>query len=92
MAIKYGGEKEWTFAMAYYLKETDSKHRNDLQYGMSCSKEPYLIKMYLQDQLDEAKVRGQDTLRGLRYAATNGYAYSLTWNFIKDNWDTLFER
>ena len=41
MAIQYGGEKEWSFAMTNYLKETDARHRSNLQYGMSCAREPY---------------------------------------------------
>ena len=90
-AIRHGGEKEWSFAMSVYLKETDSKHKDDLQYGMSCAKEPFLINTYLQDQLDETKVRSQDTLRGLSHAASNGYAYIRTWNFVKENWNIIFD-
>ena len=59
---------------------------------MSCTKEPWLIKKYLNDQLNTTKVRVQDTLSGLRVAAQRPHASLFTWNFVKDNWNELFDR
>ena len=59
---------------------------------MSCSKEPFLIKAFLNDQINSTKVRTQDTLTGVRYAARSPYATEFTWNFVKNNWIVLFNR
>ena len=75
-----------------YDNETDSNARNDLQFGMSCSKEPFLIKQFLKDQLNITKVRSQDTLTGLRAASRSYYSTEYTWNFVKENWNQLLER
>ena len=91
-AIKYGMEKEWKFALSMYLNETDDFHKIDLQYGLSCSREPYLIHLYLSTQFDETKVKFQDAMRGLTYASTSVYANAITWNFLKENWSKFFER
>ena len=59
---------------------------------MSCTREPWLLNKYLNDQLNETKVRKQDTLSGLRYALSHSNSYSLAWNFIKDKWDEIINR
>ncbi len=89
-AIREGGEKEWNFASARYSKETDANQRNTLQSAMACTRLPWLISKFLNDQID--KVRPQDALSGLRAAATKAEGNLKTWNFVKDNWDMLFAR
>ena len=80
------------FASSTFTNEIDSSHKADLQYGMSCAREPHLIRSYLEDQLDQSKVRVQDTVTGIGYAASNVYANSVTWNFVKENWSVFVER
>ncbi len=84
--------KEWLFTSERYDAEIDSNARNDLQYGMSCTKEPWLIQRFLNDQLNVTKVRAQDTLLGIRVAARSAYANSYAWYFSKSNWNELFTR
>lgn len=91
-SIRNGGADEWNFLSQKYDLESDSNARNDLQYGMSCSKEPFLIKAFINDQLNSTKVRSQDTLSGIRYASRSPYATEFTWNFVKNNWNELFDR
>ena len=59
---------------------------------MSCSKEPWLIKRFLNDQLNETKVRRQDFLRGISAAVRSPYGNLITWNFIKEYWLEIFEK
>lgn len=91
-AIKAGSLKEFEFASEQYDRETDANRRNELQSGMSCTTEAWIIKRFLEDQINEKKVRPQDTLSGLRSAATKSNANAITWNFVKENWNLLYER
>ena len=59
---------------------------------MSCTRIGFLISRFLNDQLDKNKVRVQDSLSGLRSAATKAEGNLVTWNFVKNNWDELFSR
>lgn len=91
-AIRIGTVKEWEFASERYSKETDANQKNDLQSGMSCTKETWLLRRFLDDQLDETKVRKQDSLSGIRAAAVKSFGNALTWKFVKDNWQELYIR
>jgi aminopeptidase N len=90
-AIKHGSKIEWEFASSAYDTEMDASSRRKLQYAMSCTKEPWLITRYLNDQLNYTKVRRQDTILGLRYGLINSYSHPFAWNFIKQNWLHLIE-
>ncbi len=91
-AIRNGGDKEWEFASLQYDKEQSAGQRNNLQSGMSCTKQPWLISRYLNDQINSSKVRLQDAAAGLSTIALRSYANMRTWTFVKDNWDELFEK
>ena len=91
-AIREGSEKEYNFAAEQYSKETDANNKNTIQGGLACSRIPWIISKFLSDQINTEVVRIQDALSGLRSAATKAESNLKTWNFIKDNWDLLFDR
>ena len=91
-SIKYGTRNEWNFALNQYKLEADSNSKRELQYGMSCSREPSLINTFLRNQLDTKITRKQDSVTGIVYAASNSYSSLITWNFIKNNWNELVDR
>jgi aminopeptidase N len=92
VSIREGTEKEWNFAFDQYIKELDANQKNTLQSAMSCTRISWLISKFLNDQLNISIVRPQDALSGLRAAASRAEANLKTWTFIKENWDTLFEK
>ena len=59
---------------------------------MACTKEPWLIKKYLNDQNNSSKVRLQDAANGISAMAIKSYGNQITWEFVKDNWDELFSK
>ncbi len=91
-AIRNGDDKEWEFASTQFDKELDSGQRNNLQNGMACTKQPWLINRYLVDQLNGSKVRLQDAAAGFSAIALNKFANSRAWTFFKDNWDEIFSK
>ena len=75
-----------------YDLEMDSNAKKELQNAMACTREPWLVNKFLNDQLNNTKVRKQDTLYGLRYAATKPLGNVLAWDFIKSNWNQIYAR
>jgi hypothetical protein len=90
-AIRHGSQEEWELASREYDREIDGNSKRALQYGMSCTREPWLIARYLNDQLNEKKVRRQDCLAGLRYAMIHSHSNKIAWVFLKNNWNLLLE-
>ena len=75
-----------------YDLEVDSNAKKEMQNALSCAREPWLLNKYLSDQLNNTKVRKQDTLYGLRYACTKPLGNILAWDFIKSNWNQIYAR
>ena len=91
-AIRNGGDKEWTFLSDQYEKEISANQRDYLQTGMSCTKQPWLISRYLNDQINSSKVRLQDAPYGFTKIAVTGSGNLRTWTFVKDNWNYLVSK
>jgi hypothetical protein len=56
---------------------------------MSCASYPSLINRYLNDQMNSSKVRIEDSALGLSYIAGKRFSNRITWNFIKNKWNSL---
>jgi hypothetical protein len=59
---------------------------------MACTKQPWLVSRYLNDQINSTKVRLQDAASGISSIAVRSHGNLRTWTFVKDNWDYLFAR
>ena len=94
-AIRHGGDKEWEFASVQYEKEFkigQPSQRIILQTAMACSKDPWLISRFLNDQINSTKVRIQDATSGSSQIGGQTHGHIKTWLFLKDNWDYLVSR
>ena len=58
---------------------------------MSCTKQPWLISRYLNDQINSTKVRLQDAASGISQVSIRAYGNLRAWTFVKDNWDYLVD-
>ncbi len=59
---------------------------------MSCTKEPWLITRFLNDQINSSIVRPQDAISGLSAIAVKSSGNLKAWEFLKQNWDLLFSK
>jgi aminopeptidase N len=91
-AIKYGSINYWELAYNQYINENDINHQIALQESLSCTKEPWLLSRFLNDQINETKVKKNDGIVGINHAIESPYSKSITWNFIKQNWNILQAR
>lgn len=86
--IKQGSEVEWDFVYEKYHNETDKNKRNQLLYGLSCSREPWLINKYFNMHSHYS----EDSLMSLTYGLQHSHSYLITWNYIRENWNLLIQK
>ncbi|XP_072888855.1 aminopeptidase N-like isoform X2 [Hemitrygon akajei] len=91
-AIASGGEKEWDFAWNKFKNATIATESEKLRVALACTKQPWLLNRYLQYSLDPNKIRKQDATSTLSAIARNVVGQSLTWDFIRANWKTIFQQ
>uniref|UniRef100_A0A3Q3EQT3 Aminopeptidase n=1 Tax=Labrus bergylta TaxID=56723 RepID=A0A3Q3EQT3_9LABR len=89
-AIAAGGVEEWDFAWSMFKKATIASEAEKLMYALSCTKQPWLLNRYLEYCLDPEKIRKQDATFTITYIAANSVGQSLAWDFIRSNWDHIF--
>ncbi|KAM9409836.1 aminopeptidase Ey-like isoform 2-T2 [Pholidichthys leucotaenia] len=89
-AIAEGGEEEWDFAWGMYKNATLASEANKLMSALSCTRQPWLLSRYLQYSIDPDKIRKQDATYIIVYVARNPIGQPLAWDFIRANWDHLF--
>jgi hypothetical protein len=75
-----------------YLTENDLTIKKQLHKELAKTNNLELLEIYLNDQLNEAKVNREDCLAGIEYCIYNLDAHLITWNFVKKNWDILYKK
>ncbi|XP_059809077.1 aminopeptidase N-like isoform X2 [Hypanus sabinus] len=91
-AIASGGEKEWDFAWNKFKNATIATESEKLRLALACTKQPWLLNRYLLYSLDPNKIRKQDATSTISAIARNVVGQSLTWDFIRANWKTIFQQ
>ncbi|XP_071824973.1 aminopeptidase N-like isoform X3 [Apostichopus japonicus] len=89
--IREGGAEEWEFGLEKYINSTDSAEKSKWLFALSCSSEPWILSRYLNYMLDETVVRKQDASYVIRYVARNYVGRALAWDFLRSEWDTIFD-
>ncbi|XP_053722213.1 aminopeptidase Ey-like [Synchiropus splendidus] len=88
--IAAGSKEEWDFAWSQYTKASVASEADKLMYALSCTREPWLLNRYLTYCLDPQKIRKQDATSTIVYIASNPAGQSLAWDFVRANWNHLF--
>ncbi|KAJ8319602.1 hypothetical protein KUTeg_002846 [Tegillarca granosa] len=84
--IKYGGVEEWDFAFNQYKTSNVASEKSRLMSALACRYE----QRYLRYALTPDQIRKQDATSVLVYISRNSVGRSLTWDFIRANWDYIF--
>ncbi|XP_023671110.1 alanyl (membrane) aminopeptidase-like b [Paramormyrops kingsleyae] len=90
-AIAVGGEKEWDFAWEAYINATIASEKDKLRYGMSCSRNIWILNRYLTYTLDPSKIRKMDFVSTVNYIAANVAGQSLAWEFVQSHWTYIIQ-
>lgn len=89
-SIRQGSNVEWSFAHERYLNETDLELKKDLEYGMSCTREPWLLNKYLKNQFNQTLTK--NPLEGISFCMQDSYSTMFVWDFVKTNWNFLLNK
>ncbi|XP_037766646.2 aminopeptidase N isoform X1 [Chelonia mydas] len=89
-AVQMGSEADWDFLWQMFKNATVVAEADKLRSALACSKEPWILRRYLQYALDPTKIRKQDATSTINSIASNVVGQSLAWDFIQSNWKTLF--
>uniref|UniRef100_H3D2Z0 Aminopeptidase n=1 Tax=Tetraodon nigroviridis TaxID=99883 RepID=H3D2Z0_TETNG len=91
-AIANGGVEEWNFAWSMFRNATLASEASRLRGALACTRQPWLLNKYLKFSLDPTKIRRQDSTSTIQSVAANVVGMPLAWNFIRENWDHIFQQ
>jgi aminopeptidase N len=91
--VREGSRTEFNFLWARLQKELIASETLNLLEGLACTKDPSLIVWFLdQNLMDESIIRDQDSPSSIADVARSPRGNQIVWNWIRDNWSTLFEK
>jgi len=90
IAGKHGGKEVYDALHEKYKTNDDAQEVRNLILGMACNKSPELHAHLLEWTFGEA-VRKQDKVFSYVYLSFNRYAMDGTWEYIRDNWQKLYD-
>ena len=74
-----------------YKTTNSSDLKQDLNVGLTATRNPETVKKLLSLIKDSSTIRSQDVARWIAYLIRNKYGRDLTWRWIRDNWNWLEE-
>ncbi|XP_014663075.1 PREDICTED: aminopeptidase N-like [Priapulus caudatus] len=91
-AIANGNEEEWNFAWEQFNSSNVASEETKLLRSMACTNEMWILEMFLKRTLlmDGIKRTQGDSV--ISYVANNVVGNVLAWNFLRENWSTLYGR
>lgn len=75
-----------------YLNEENPQEKKKLMYGLSQTKEPWILKRFLEMAKNESNVRSQDYFSVLQLINLNPVGAPLSWEYLREEWDYLVDR
>ncbi|KAI1889465.1 hypothetical protein AGOR_G00163150 [Albula goreensis] len=89
-AIAAGGAEEWDFGWEMFRNATIATEADKLMFALACTKEPWLLKRYLEFALDPNKIRKQDATSTIVYIGSNVVGQPLAWDFVRERWEYIY--
>lgn len=91
-AIREGGEEEWNHMWSKYLSSNQASERISILKALGCSKDPKIIKKYLEKTLDESSgIRKQDATIVFSSVLYNVEGFEPAKEFLMENIDVLYK-
>jgi hypothetical protein len=83
--VRNGGKAQFDFLKDRYNSSSDVALRDDLLSGLACSKESWLLEQLLEDE-------SVFKLAAIRNMAIRSFGSMFAWNYVKRNWDQLYQQ
>ncbi|XP_026540484.1 aminopeptidase N isoform X1 [Notechis scutatus] len=91
-AIRTGDQEAWDFAWSMFRQAQVISEADRLRSALTCSQVPWILQRYLQYTLNSSLIRRQDATSTINSIASNVVGQTLTWDFVRMNWRTLFQQ
>ncbi len=90
VAVRQIKDRDIVSPLIETLKTTDSPEiEHDICAGVTATKDENIVTRLLNNLKDSSIIRHQDTFRWMIYLVRNKYGRTLTWQWIRDNWDWI---
>ncbi|XP_040577104.1 glutamyl aminopeptidase isoform X1 [Lepeophtheirus salmonis] len=95
IVCRYGlphDDESWNWLLELYKAEKNAQRRAVLEVGLSSSKNPEILRKFIQMAKDEEIVRRQDYFTLLSVISRNVVGESIVWDFLRNEWEYLVDR
>ena len=86
-SIQHGSQNDFNFLFNKAKATNDTSLRNDMFAGLTCSKDVSNLNKYLNDQMNTSSI-----ITAIRNVLNKPSGNLLAWNFIKNNWNNIYDR
>ncbi|XP_009930430.2 glutamyl aminopeptidase [Opisthocomus hoazin] len=87
-----GNESSWNYMFEKYQETSLAQEKEKLLYGLASVKNITLLDRYLKYIYNTSLIKSQDVFTVLRYISYNTYGKTMTWDWIRLNWQYLVDR
>ncbi|XP_065546290.1 glutamyl aminopeptidase [Lathamus discolor] len=87
-----GNETSWNYMFEKYQETSLAQEKEKLLYGLASVKNITLLDRYLKYIYNTSLIKSQDVFTVLRYISYNTYGKTMTWDWIRLNWEYLVDR
>ncbi|XP_005148679.2 glutamyl aminopeptidase [Melopsittacus undulatus] len=87
-----GNETSWNYMFKKYQETSLAQEKEKLLYGLASVKSITLLDRYLKYIYNTSLIKSQDVFTVLRYISYNTYGKTMTWDWIRLNWEYLVDR
>ncbi|GAB0188990.1 glutamyl aminopeptidase [Grus japonensis] len=87
-----GNESSWNYMFEKYQETSLAQEKEKLLYGLASVKNITLLDRYLKYIYNTSFIKTQDVFTVLRYISYNTYGKTMTWDWIRLNWQYLVDR
>ncbi|KAM9252810.1 aminopeptidase Q [Dugong dugon] len=89
--IALGNDKEWDFLLSIYTNKTKEEERIQLAYALSCSKDPWILKRYMEYAIITSPLNFNET-NIIEVVAASEVGRYIAKDFLVNNWQAVSER
>eukprot|EP00794_Sanderia_malayensis_P019407 gene19407-21330_t len=90
--VRYGTRDDWDFLWSQHEATVVATEKRKIETALTHSKDPEILKMYLNWSLDSSKIKTQESVSIITGISANEYGEQLAWDFTLKNWQTLYDR
>ncbi|XP_006886730.1 PREDICTED: aminopeptidase Q-like [Elephantulus edwardii] len=90
--IALGNDKEWEFLFKIYTNITNEDERFQLAYALGCSKEPWILRRYMEYAITASPFNFNETNIIEVVAASSEVGRYIAKDFLVNNWQAVSER